>query len=204
MLALTCPHCHVENTQFSSVSQVSKRGGDVTVFFVCNACQNGVTALVRVNRSGMNPHEWPGDLKTSPNFSVAKLYPQSPEVLAPEHTPENIARFYKQAQDALRRKNFDSAGAMCRKTLDVATKSLDSTLKGDLKPRIDKLAETHKITPAMKEWAHVVRLDGNEAVHDEEPFGEEDAKQLASFTELFLLYAFTLPGMLAARQTRSA
>ena len=55
----------------------------------------------------------------------------------------------------------------------------------------------------MKDWAHAVRLDGNDAVHEEQPFGEDDAKQLASFTEIFLLYAFTLPGMLEVRKNKA-
>jgi hypothetical protein len=130
---------------------------------------------------------------------VCGTYPKPESIEVPEHTPSNIASFYTQAKDALRRNQYDAAGAMCRKTLESATKKLDQSLKGDLNGRIDKLADAHLITPALKQWAHAIRLDGNEATHDEQPFAEEDAKQIASFTELFLLYVFTLPGMLAAR-----
>jgi len=87
---------------------------------------------------------------------------------------------------------------MFRKVIDVATKELGAT-KGKLQPRIDELAAKHAITPAMQEWAHAIRLDGNEAAHEEEPFDKETCEALKSFTELFLMYAFTLPGMLKER-----
>jgi hypothetical protein len=37
-------------------------------------------------------------------------------------------------------------------------------------------------------------FSGNDAAHDEEPFSTEDAEQLASFTELFLMYVFQVAG----------
>lgn len=56
----------------------------------------------------------------------------------------------------------------------------------------------------MQEWAHAIRLDGNEAAHEEEPFDKETCEALKSFTELFLMYAFTLPGMLAERSAKKS
>jgi hypothetical protein len=52
----------------------------------------------------------------------------------------------------------------------------------------------------MKEWAHEIRLLGNDAAHEEDPFTPPEAESLQAFTQLFLTYAFTLPGMLAARK----
>jgi hypothetical protein len=118
----------------------------------------------------------------------------------PEHLPERVGHLFRQAEDALRRRNWDSAGATYRKTLDVGTRLLDRTLSGNLGPRIDQLAANSKITPDMKAWAHQIRLDGNDAAHDEDPFTEDEAKRLHEFTRLFLLYAFTLPGMLKVAQ----
>ena len=40
---------------------------------------------------------------------------------------------------------------------------------------------------------------GCRATLDEEPFSESDTHPLQAFAELFLTYAFTLPGMLAER-----
>jgi hypothetical protein len=56
----------------------------------------------------------------------------------------------------------------------------------------------------MKEWAHHIRRLGNDAAHEEEPFEEDEARGLQSFTELLLTYAFTLPGMLVERYPPAA
>jgi hypothetical protein len=62
-----------------------------------------------------------------------------------------------------------------------------------LKERIDKLP-ADLATPAMKEWAHHVRLDANEATREVEDFSEEDAKKLQVFTEMFLTYCIHSSG----------
>ena len=46
----------------------------------------------------------------------------------------------------------------------------------------------------MKEWAHHIRLDANEATHEVEDFSEEDAKKLQVFTEMFLTYCIHSSG----------
>jgi hypothetical protein len=56
----------------------------------------------------------------------------------------------------------------------------------------------------MKQWAHQVRLDANEAAHEPEDFSQKDAKKLHSFTEMFLTYAFTLPQILMRAKGETA
>ncbi|WP_343895983.1 DUF4145 domain-containing protein, partial [Craurococcus roseus] len=79
-------------------------------------------------------------------------------------------------------------------------KRLHSVGKGTLYKRIESLPQEIGITPAMKEWAHEIRELGNDAAHEDEPFTEAEAKALHSFTEMFLTYAFTLPGLLEERK----
>ena len=90
---------------------------------------------------------------------------------------------------------------MFRRTLELATLHLDRELASKkLASRIDALAERQLLTPAMREWAHIIRLDGNAAVHEEEDIDEESANALKNFTEVFLLYTFTLPAMVSKRK----
>nr|WP_275348127.1 DUF4145 domain-containing protein [Xenorhabdus bovienii] len=58
------------------------------------------------------------------------------------------------------------------------------------------------LTSDMAEWAHIIRLDGNESVHTDEEFTEQKAKSILDFAEMFLMYAFTLPGMVKARRAQ--
>ena len=92
--------------------------------------------------------------------------------------------------------NWDAAGLMFRRALEAGLKIKFPDIKGTLYERIEKAAEQQKLTPDLAAWSHEVRLGGNDAAHDEEPFDKEDAERLSTFTRLVLLYLFTLPGML--------
>lgn len=66
-----------------------------------------------------------------------------------------------------------------------------------------KEAETQqKLTPDLAKWANQIRLVGRDAVHKKEPLSEEDAQDLHDFTELVLIYLFTLPEKLRLAQKR--
>jgi len=83
--------------------------------------------------------------------------------------------------------------------LDTATSRLKPGVD-TFYQRIEALRAEGTITPAMADWAHIVRADGNDSVHSEDSTTQEAAKELTDFTEMFLMYAFTLPAMVAARR----
>ncbi len=58
--------------------------------------------------------------------------------------------------------------------------------------RIVYLEKAGKITPELRGLADRIRLDGNEAVHGEN-FDKTKVAQLSDFTNLFLVYTFSLP-----------
>ena len=92
--------------------------------------------------------------------------------------------------------NWDAAGAMFRKTLETGLKHEFPKIQGTLFERIQEAAKQHHLTPDLANWAHQIRLDGNDAAHEEEPFSQDDAERLSVFTDMVLRYLFTLPGML--------
>ncbi len=98
-------------------------------------------------------------------------------------------------------RNWDAAGSMFCEALETALKHKFPEIKGALYERIEKAAKQHKLMPDLADWAHQIRLDGINAVHEEKPFSKEDAERLSTFTQLVMLYLFTLPGML--EQTRN-
>ena len=100
--------------------------------------------------------------------------------------------------------NWDAAGTMFRKAIDVGLKIKFPEIKGKLYIRIKKAEEARGLTPELAAWAHQIRLDGNDAAHEEEPFTKEEAESLHTFTDLVLRYLFTLPGMLAEAQGASS
>ncbi|PKN07623.1 MAG: hypothetical protein CVU73_12845 [Deltaproteobacteria bacterium HGW-Deltaproteobacteria-8] len=215
--SMRCPHCNTDKVLFTSVADSviqqfdfyknfdgSIASSTYNLFIHCNNCLGGCVLLVKMKKQcPSSPHNIPNGTEFEKYYEVYACYPKCHVNEPPDHVSNNISRIYMQAVDSFQRSNFDASGAMFRKTLDIATKELGST-SGKLHARINELAEKHEITPAMKEWAHAIRLDGNDATHEEDAFDKVTCEALKSFTELFLLYAFTLPGLLAERRAKKS
>lgn len=181
----------------------SDEGNMWTVAFKCVKCNLGILALVNPY-VGIRPSQGSGDLAVTRAFDVLEIYPKIPSPDVPRFLPPNIEKFYRQALDNENRKNWDSCGAMCRKVLDVATKEKGADQNDGMKKRLSFLQQNGILSPALVEWADAIWKDGNDASHDSDPFSPEEAQQIRSFTELFLMYVYTLPGMLKDRQSNTS
>ncbi len=197
-----CPHCETKSIAFRAISSVSVRKHDSDVWltsFMCNGCHGGFFAEIK-NELGRSPAEIDGDIDNNQYCKVIREYPKKIENNIPEFLPDNIHNFYSQALSSLRAENFDSASMMSRKVLEVSVKNIHPESKGSLYKRIEALENEGIITSDLKTWAHIIREDGNESAHEEEPVTREFAEELISFTELFLLYVFTMPGMVKSKK----
>jgi hypothetical protein len=193
------PHdgCLTERSGFEARHFIAASvGGQYLLLLRCGVCGNGVVG----NYQGVSVPGWVSGQSGMGDSELVEIWPKRLPIEAPQHLPENVSRYYMQGMDNIKRKNFDAAGTMFGKALDTGLKKLHPGGNGTLEKRIDRLPETLGITPAMKEWAHEIRHLRNDAAHEEDPFLPEEAIALQSFTELFLTYAFTLPGMLDARR----
>jgi hypothetical protein len=203
VVQLDCPHdgCLTEKAGFSGGAYLvyNSSAGEYIVLLQCGVCRNCIIAKFQ------SPYfaQWLENAEVTPPRLI-DVWPKRKPIEAPQHLPPNVARYYFQTMDSLNRRNFDAAGTMFRKALDTGLKRIDPQGKGTLEKRIDNLSAVTGITPAMKEWAHHIRRLGNDAAHEEEPFEEDEARGLQSFTELLLTYAFTLPGMLVERYPPAA
>ena len=125
---------------------------------------------------------------------MVRIIPSPPE--PPMYLPDNVENYFRQGVNNLSG-NYDAAGSMFRKALETGLKQKfpddkNRTFK-PLKKRIEEAAKQGNLAPDLAEWADKIRDGGNDAVHEEEPFLEEEAQDLRYFTELVLLYLFTLP-----------
>ena len=82
-------------------------------------------------------------------------------------------------------------------------KNIDPDTKGSLLDRFKGAAEAGKITQDIADWADRIRLDGNDAAHEEDSFTLKQAEELHSFTRLVMMYFFSFPGMLEKRETKT-
>ena len=196
-LVLTCPHCERDDVNFRSSHSHKQAKNRFLTLFTCASCHAGVVAEINAADS---PHAYHGNLADSSNFELISTYPTPKPVEVPRHLPDNLRAFYLQAAELIRLRLYDAAAMMCRKILEMATRLLDPQIAGRLSPRIEKLEQAHLITTEMKEWAQSVSLDSDSKAQEDEAIDEASARQLLSFTELFLMHTFTLPGMLKERQ----
>lgn len=200
-----CPHCLTKAAGFSVVFQWPDRRRSTDAFLVanCGLCNNGIIISSRVHNTSVHPdlEKYQVDLR-QPAFSRLATWPER-SLTIPDDLPSNVENFFLQGLESLKGQRWDAAGAMFRKALDVATKIIAPQWKGkNLFQRIELLVEERLLTEAMGAWSHEIRIDGNDAVHDEEPETEDDAKALQRFTEAFLTYAFSLPSLVARNREK--
>ena len=196
-LILECPHCKAEKIGFAGrVAYPLKPGVAETILMLqCEGCGEAIIANIHGGHGVVS--QWVSGHTNAPG-QIWRVYPLPATTKAPADIPPNVQRAFLSGLDNLGRKGGANAAAiMFRRSIELAVKVINpEATKGDnLKKRIEDLPPDIA-TPAMKEWAHHVRLDANDAAHDEEEFSENDAKELHIFAEMFLTYAFTLPEML--------
>ena len=201
-LTRDCPHCYTKNVSFASFAEKKKVNEErlfVTAFH-CETCYGGYIAEIECLLPSTTADNTNGSIEKNDHFIIKKEYPLPESVKAPKHLPENINKFYLQAANSLNSGNHDASAMMSRKVLEVAVKALEPEGNGKLYHRIEALAASGKITEELKDWAHIIRDDGNGATHEEEPVTPDFSSDLLSFAEMFLMYTFTMPGMVSERR----
>lgn len=113
----------------------------------------------------------------------------------PEHWPADVGRYWLQAKRSIESKSYDAAALTARSALQIALRKHHA--KGNnLNQEIDDLANQGLLPPIMKEWAHAVRLVGNDSAHpkpDENAPSPQDVKELVRFLDFLLEYLYDLP-----------
>jgi hypothetical protein len=198
-----CPHCPAEYSSFQLTWNANVPNSPNSVWncaAVCGACGDPICfKAASVNYPAQQPQAWAGNIE--PTWMVGEIWPTRTAPSAPLHTPIPVKARFLEGEDAFGRKRWNSAVAMYRSALDIATKAMQGVPPNStFFKRLEWLHENHGITPDIRQWADHVRVEGNAALHDPEEFAEGDAKALRFFTEMFLRYVFELPG--AVREFR--
>ncbi|MDA5631099.1 MULTISPECIES: DUF4145 domain-containing protein [Agrobacterium] len=123
-----------------------------------------------------------------------------------EYIPERIASLFREANECRQMTWYEAAGAMYRKTLDVASKHIythDERLAKKqpaqaLRPRIKALGEMGILEKDIVELADVAALDGNDATHEVDPYTKDEAEALEDLTLDLLDRLFVRPAKIAA------
>src|SRR5215216_692713 len=196
VLIRNCPHCPAQHSSFTLMWSAHMQNTHPIISTnaaLCGACGRPICFLAKNEGGGSSkPTEMNGTIE--PSFTINKIWPSRPEPAAPLHLPAPVKARFLEEEDAFDRGKWNSAVAMYRSALDIATKGMPDVPTGTFFKRLEWLADNHAITADIRSWADHVRIEGNAALHDPDEFAEGDAKSLRFFTEMFLRYVFELPG----------
>ncbi len=194
MASRRCPHCRKEaayNPDNNTTRMFSREPRTQVRLDTCQNDQCGCATVLIFDNDGTPLDMFP-TLEDSPG----------------ENLPQDVTFAFSEALKALNEGIWNGCVIMCSRALDEATKQLKAD--GDsLFHRIENLAETHRITAELGEWAHTSRLAANLGRHGVEKEAaekkwndESDAKEIVEFSQWFFRYVYELPAQLAARRER--
>ncbi|MGE8454760.1 MAG: DUF4145 domain-containing protein [Pseudomonadales bacterium] len=177
-----------------------------TALAFCSACNQPVAAKFYLSTghfsSGNDLADFNGDLLKNENLYIMDFWPKAEVIASPASVPDRVARNYIEAVQARKARLWNAACGSYRRCMELALKEFAPDIDAwKLEKRIDKLASENRITPDIQEWAHSLRLDGNEALHGDADATEEMAEQMHHLTYFLLTYLYTLPNQI--QQTRN-
>lgn len=212
-----CPHCNsakmafvivgVRSLPLSSDVATNRR---VTVGLQCQQCFRGAAATLRrpplTTASEFASYHVPPLMKEGTSvpdesWHLDDFWPKPTPLRVPEYLPEAVERAFIQGGTNLALPDHEEAAAtMFRRSLDLALKVKFPDMKGDLNAKIKKLADGHVLPQSLVDWAHQVRVIGNDGAHDLDGCDQADATAARDFVDAVLRYLFSLPGMIDARR----
>ncbi len=136
-----------------------------------------------------------------PAPKLLKRYPEPRRAFVHPAVPERTAKLFTNLQEH-QRQNLDPSivVATCRSVLETAVNDLGAKGK-TLVQRIIDLREKGVLTNVLADWAHQIRMEGNEAIHEINATREQ-ADEMVDFVRIFLEYAFVLPDTVAKKRSR--
>jgi len=203
-----CPDCNVKVEAIEICRGSSAAERDLSVLVVdevdrpirvssysvllCRRCQNPF-----LRREDF--YEVPGEFETRTADVV--LYPNQAGRLG-EGIPAAVLRTYEQALRCYASSLFDASALMSRKCLESVCATLSAEGR-TLHAKLDAMQRAAQIDGRLAEWAHGVRVIGNDAAHGtDQEVTQEDARDAIDFMEAVLTYVFVLNTRFEAFQKR--
>ncbi|ADG09094.1 DUF4145 domain-containing protein [Caulobacter segnis] len=212
-----CPHCTTAKVGFAIIggkprpylpnTEVAKP--IVSIGLECPNCQKTASATIQYKKN-LSGHSVSAIVESLPKahdslpnllWDLLEFWPRVQPPRIPEFLPKSVEKAFVQGETNLALPGCEEpAATMFRRALDLGLKIRFPDLKGDLYKKVDKLASDHEIPLSLAEWAHEVRVIGNDGAHDLDGCNTDDAQAAHDFVDAVLRYLFSLPGMIAARR----
>jgi len=196
-----CPHCG-DKSYFKPItaaySEVHEYWQTLCNAVQCEACKNFAIVVATRNQSHGNAP-----------FSLKAFYPLGrPNDDVDPAVPKEIAEDFREALRCRWVEAYKGTVTMCRRSMQTSCLAQGADKKKKLTGQIDELAAKGLITEPLRQFAHEVRLEGNDGAHPD-PDGLEnvtpkDADDIIEFTREYLHHVYVMPAKLAARKSASA
>ncbi|TQV80341.1 DUF4145 domain-containing protein [Denitrobaculum tricleocarpae] len=193
-----CPHCGTKSIAldvvYSDYRERPVRSGYKKVqhlYLRCPECDYGSFAVILK------------DLKAASEGRSHTYHfsPRQPQPNIPAHLPEAVRSAFSQGCEILQASPNGSV-ALFRRALELGLNRMLGKSKDRLVKKIDKAAENSLVTPDLAEWAHGIRLEGNEALHDDYEYSALEAEEVRDFAQMMLTYIFTMPETVKAMRAK--
>jgi hypothetical protein len=196
-----CPHCG-DKSYFKPItaaySEVHQYFQTLCNAVQCEACKNFALVVGTRNQT----------LGNVP-FTLKALYPlgRPNDNVAPA-VPKEIAEDFQEALRCRWVEAYKATVTMCRRSIQTSCLAQGADKKKKLVGQIDELAAKGLITGPLKQFAHEVRLEGNDGAHPDpdglEDVTAKDADDIIEFTREYLHHVYVMPAKLAARKSAPA
>ena len=153
-------------------------------YFVCLCGRCRQPFLIRQSLFGI-----PAGYETLADDVV--LYP-SEKKLPLDGVPTRVRSAHEIAMRSFSSSLYEPCVLMCRKCIEATCKTLGAQGR-DLNAKLQSLFDAGHIDSRLLNWAHEIRLVGNEAAHDPDiKATKREARDVLDFTESILIYVFSL------------
>ena len=180
---MTCPHCGVLS-QFVDKATFAHANTELCIS-QCVSCVRPVFTA-----------------RSTETRALVDYYPRL--VRTPDASvPVAVSAAFVESQKCFDVGAYNACATMCRRAVQAAV--VERGGQGDtLFKQIDDLAQQQLITPALREWAHEVRIIGKGGAHADEPdeLSDKDAADGLAFTEELLNRLYVVPARLTRRRAQ--
>lgn len=187
-----CPHC--EAMSYFRPMATFSHGAQLVSAAQCEACKSWI--LVISHRGGQN--------QPSGAITVYPLgKPRDTVASEVQEAAKGVAEDFAEALRCHWIKAYKACVVMCARAIQGSALALGAKKKR-LTDQIDELFSQGKITEALKEFAHEIRVTRNIGAHPDkdglEDVTEQDANDIVEFTREFLHHIYVMPAKLKARK----
>jgi len=191
----SCPHCGDKSYFHPVASHIEQGSLHVIVSAAqCQGCKEFVLVTgTRDPRRGASP------------FGLTNVFPLGkPNDAVDPTVPEAIRNDFAEALRCEFIKSYKATVVMCARAIQGSAIALGAKKK-KLTDQIDELFSQGKITEALKDFAHEIRVTRNLGAHPDkdglEDISPQDAKDIVDFTREYLHHVYVMPAKLKARKT---